>query len=123
MKKILIIDDEPIIRTSCERTLAPKGYAVTSAASGAEGLALLEKEPFSVVLLDFKMPDMDGMEVLKKIQASSSSAKVIIITGYSNVDTAVRALRSGAYNYIEKPFTPDKILSAVKEAIDDLEEK
>ena len=121
MKKILIIDDELIIRTSCERTLAPKGYMVTSASSGAEGLACLEKEDFSVVLLDFKMPDMDGMEVLKKIHASWPSSRVIIITGYSMVDTAVRALRSGAYNYIEKPFTPDKILSAVKEAFDDLE--
>ncbi|MBI5051090.1 MAG: sigma-54-dependent Fis family transcriptional regulator [Nitrospirae bacterium] len=117
MKKILVIDDETIIRLSCERTLIPEGYEVKSALGGKEGLEMLEKEPFTLVLLDLKMPDMDGIEVLKKIKDTWPENKVIMITGYSTVETAVKALKLGAWNYIEKPFTPDALLEAVKEAI------
>ena len=115
MNKILVIDDEPIVRTSCERTLAPEGYDVTSAASGKEGLEMLEKETFGLVLLDLKMPDMDGIEVLDHIKNKWPDTKVVMVTGYSTVDTAVQALRFGAFNFIEKPFTPDTLLKAVKE--------
>jgi two-component system NtrC family sensor kinase len=115
MNKILVIDDEPIVRTSCERTLAPEGYDVTSAASGKEGLEMLEKETFGLVLLDLKMPDMDGIEVLDNIKNKWPDTKVVMVTGYSTVDTAVQALRFGAFNFIEKPFTPDTLLKAVKE--------
>ncbi len=115
MKKILIIDDELIVRKSCEKTLLLQGYEVQSAASGHEGIAYLEKEFFHLVLLDLKMPDMDGIEVLKRIKSSWPDTVVIMITGYSTVDTAVQALRLGAYNHIEKPFTPDTLLAAVQE--------
>ncbi len=114
-KKILVIDDELIIRTSCERTLSPEGYEVWSAASGKEAIEFLEKESFGAILLDLKMPDMDGIEVLKIIMEKWSDTKVVIITGYSTVETAVQALRLGAFNHIEKPFTPDTLLAAVKE--------
>jgi len=115
MNKILVIDDEPIVRTSCERTLAPEGYDVTVTASGKEGLEMLEKETFGLVLLDLKMPDMDGIEVLDNIKKKWPDTKVVMVTGYSTVDTAVQALRFGAFNFIEKPFTPDTLLKAVKE--------
>jgi DNA-binding NtrC family response regulator len=115
MNKILVIDDEPIVRTSCERTLAPEGYNVTVAASGKEGLEMLDKETFGLVLLDLKMPDMDGIEVLDNIKNKWPDTKVVMITGYSTVDTAVQALRFGAFNFIEKPFTPDTLINAVKE--------
>ncbi len=115
MNKILVIDDEPIVRTSCERTLAPEGYDVTAVASGKEGLEMLEKETFGLVLLDLKMPDMDGIEVLDNIKNKWPDTKVVMVTGYSTVDTAVQALRFGAFNFIEKPFTPDTLLNAVKE--------
>lgn len=115
MNKILVIDDEPIVRTSCQRTLAPEGYDVTLTASGKEGLEMLEKETFGLVLLDLKMPDMDGIEVLDNIKKRWPDTKVVMVTGYSTVDTAVQALRFGAFNFIEKPFTPDTLLKAVKE--------
>ncbi len=118
MKKILVIDDETIIRTSCERTLAPEGYEITSAASGKEGIKFLENEPFSLILLDIKMPDIDGIEILKKITAKWPETKVLMITGYSTVEVAVQSLRLGAYNFIEKPFTPDTLLAAVKEVFE-----
>jgi len=116
MKKILVIDDELIVRISCERTLTSEGYEVKSTASGKEGLELLEREPFALVLLDLKMPDMDGIEVLKKIKNKWPETNVVMITGYSTVDTAVKTLKLGAFNYIEKPFTPDALVNAVKEA-------
>ncbi len=116
MKKILVIDDEAIVRISCKRALSSEDYEVKSASSGKEALELLEKEPFTLILLDLKMPDMDGIEVLKKVKDTWPKTKVIMITGYSTVDTAVKALKLGALNYIEKPFTPDTLLTAVKEA-------
>lgn len=118
MNKILVIDDEAIVRTSCQRTLEPEGYDVRLAKSGQEGLDFMEKEAFSLVLLDLKMPDMDGIEVLNKIKTAWPGTKVVMITGYSTVDTAVQALRLGAYNFIEKPFTPDTLITAVKEVFE-----
>lgn len=118
MKKILVIDDEPIVRTSCARILTPEGYDVQSADSGMKGLALMEKEAFRLVLLDLKMPDMDGLEVLEKINAAWPDTKVVMITGYSTAETAVQALRLGACNFIEKPFTPDTLISTVQEVFE-----
>jgi len=118
MKRILVIDDEAIVRTSCLRALEPEGYEVRVVASGKEGIEFLEKEPYTLVLLDLKMPDMDGIEVLNKIKESWPETKIIIITGYSTVETAVQALRLGAFNFIEKPFTPDTLVNAVKEVFE-----
>ena len=118
MKKILVIDDETIVRTSCERTLTPEGYEVISTSGGQEGIEYLQNQSFELVLLDLKMPDIDGIEVLTRINKEWPDTKVIMITGYSTVDTAVQALRFGAYNFIEKPFTPDSLLNAVKEVFD-----
>ncbi len=118
MKKILVIDDEAIVRTSCERTLVPEGYDVRLATNGRDGISFMEKEQFSLVLLDLKMPDMDGIEVLHKINTAWPETKVIMVTGYSTVETAVQALRLGAYNFIEKPFTPDTLIAAVKEVFE-----
>ena len=118
MKKVLVIDDEPIVRISCKRTLVPEGYDVTLADSGRAGIEILEKDPFDLILLDLKMPDMGGIDVLKVIMERWPATKVIIVTGYSTVDTAVEALRLGAFNHIEKPFTPDSILAAVNEVFD-----
>lgn len=116
MKKILVIDDEPIVRTSCIRSLSPEGYEVKLASSGKEALELLEKESFNLVLLDLKMPDMDGIEVLKKIKDTWPDTKVVMITGYSTVETAVKTLKLGAFSYLEKPFTPDTLLETAREA-------
>lgn len=122
MKKVLVIDDEMIVRTSSKRTLVPEGYDVTLAESGRAGIEILERETFDVILLDLKMPDMGGIDVLKVIMERWPGTKVIIVTGYSTVDTAVEALRLGAFNHIEKPFTPDSLLAAVKEVCENPEQ-
>jgi DNA-binding NtrC family response regulator len=116
---ILVIDDEEIVRISCQRVLAPLGYEVVTATSGAAGLDLVRDREFDLVLTDLKMPDMDGLEVMSRIKGRLPKAKVIIITGYSTVEVAVRALGEGAFKYIEKPFTPDTLLAAVREALED----
>jgi DNA-binding NtrC family response regulator len=118
MKKVLVIDDEAIVRISSERTLTPEGYEVKLASSGKEGIELLEKETFGLILLDLKMPDMDGIAVLNVIMERWPGTKVIIVTGYSTVETAVQALRLGAYNHIEKPFIPDALIASVKESFE-----
>ncbi len=118
MKNILIIDDEEIIRMSCERALQLEGFQTSVASGGMEGLKIIKKGPCDLVLLDLKMPDMDGIEVLNKIKSSWPDINVIMISGYSTVDTAVQALRCGADNFIPKPFSPDTIISAINEVID-----
>ncbi|MBI5026861.1 MAG: sigma-54-dependent Fis family transcriptional regulator [Nitrospirae bacterium] len=116
--RILVIDDEAIVRVSCQRALAPEGYDVEATSRGDEALKLLEEENFDIVLTDLKMPDMDGIEVLKKIKESWPQLVVIIITGYGTVSTAVQAIKLGAFDYIEKPFTPDDIIAVVKRAVE-----
>jgi DNA-binding NtrC family response regulator len=115
--RILVIDDEEIVRVSCKKCLTPEGYDVDVAANGIEGLAMTENNRYDVILTDLKMPDMDGMEFLAKVKERHPDTKVIMITGYSTVEHAVRAMRMGAYNYIEKPFTPDALIEAVREAM------
>jgi DNA-binding NtrC family response regulator len=78
---------------------------------------MLKAKPYDLILIDLKMPNMDGMEVLENIKDIRPDLKVIIITGYSAVETAVKAIKMGAFNYLEKPFTPDSLLEAVKEAL------
>jgi DNA-binding NtrC family response regulator len=116
-KKILVIDDEDIVRTSCNRTLSPGGFEVKLAINGQEGLRMLTNENFDLVLTDLKMPDMDGIEVLRQIKQDWPDVEVIIITGYQTVDTAVKAIKLGAFDYIEKPFTPDALITAVSKAL------
>jgi len=115
--RILVVDDEDIVRTSCSRTLSPEGYEVRLARNGVEGLKMASEERFDLVLTDLKMPDMDGIEVLRIIKEKWPETAVIIVTGYQTVDTAVKAIKLGAYDYIEKPFTPDALISAVDEAM------
>jgi DNA-binding NtrC family response regulator len=115
--RILVVDDEDIVRTSCSRTLSPEGYEVRLAKNGVEGLKMASEEKFDLVLTDLKMPDMDGIEVLRIIREKWPETAVIIVTGYQTVDTAVKAIKLGAYDYIEKPFTPDALISAVAEAM------
>lgn len=116
--KILVIDDEGIVRTSCSRTLVPEGYEVHLVKNGFDGLALLEQEPVDLVLTDLKMPEIDGIEILRRIKEKWPQIEVIIITGYQTVDTAVKSIKLGAFDYLEKPFTPDGLISSVAKAFD-----
>jgi DNA-binding NtrC family response regulator len=111
--KILVIDDEDIVRISCSRTLVPEGYELKMARNGTEGIKALEEESFDLVLTDLKMPHMDGIEVLGAIKERWPQTEVVIVTGYQTVETAVRAIKLGAFDYIEKPFTPDTLIATV----------
>jgi DNA-binding NtrC family response regulator len=115
--KILVIDDESIVRTSCSRTLTPEGYEVKLSQNGADAMKMLEGESFELVLTDLKMPDIDGIEVLKMIKQRWPETEVIVVTGYQTVDTAVKAIKLGAFDYLEKPFTPDSLIAAVNNAM------
>ena len=115
---ILIIDDEEIMRDSCRQTFSQDGNRVEAAEDGLKGLAMLEKESFDLVILDLKMPGLSGMEVLKKIRESNPEAMVIVITGYATVESAVEAMKNGAYDFIPKPFTPDSLRMIVKRALE-----
>jgi DNA-binding NtrC family response regulator len=116
--KILVIDDEDIVRTSCKRLLEPEGYIVGTAKSGKEGLQILGSRTFDLVLTDMKMPGMDGMEVLIMIKERWPDTEVIIMTGYGTVKTAVRAMKIGVFDYIEKPFTPGDLIALVSKALE-----
>lgn len=116
--KVLVIDDEDIVRICCSRALSPAGYEVRMAQNGLDGLKMIEEERFDIVLTDLKMPDMDGIEVLRKIKKEWPEIGVIIITGYQTVDTEAKSIKLGAFDYIEKPFTPDALISAVDKALE-----
>lgn len=118
MFNILVIDDEEVIRDSCKQILSLSGYNVVTAEDGYRGLKILHEKPFDIVILDLKMPDISGMEVFKKIRKSNSDIIVIVITGYATVESAVEAMKLGAYDYIPKPFTPDMLRIIVKKAIE-----
>ncbi|MFZ6007074.1 response regulator [Dissulfurispira sp.] len=115
--RILVIDDEEIVQVSCKRTLVPEGYAVDAAASGKEGLELFEKSKYDLVLIDLKMPGMDGIEVLVNIKRQRPEQNVMIMTGYDTVEHIVESISSGAAHYLEKPFTPDTLIERIKEVL------
>ena len=116
--KILVVDDEDIVRVSCQRALEPEGYEVITVRSGAEGLKLLEKESFDLVMTDLKMPDMDGIEVLRSVKENWPDTELILITGHGTVATAVDAMKLGAFDYVEKPFRPDEFVILVARALE-----
>jgi len=115
---ILVIDDEESIRDSCRQTLVRKASRVEVATDGLTGLEILEKEAFDLVILDLKMPGLSGMEVLNKIRQEYPEMVVVVITGYATVESAVEAMRSGAYDFLPKPFTPETLRAIVGRALD-----
>ena len=115
--KVLIIDDEEDIREGCRRSLSRSGCEIHMAADGTEGISVfLEARPL-VVFLDLKMPGMDGMEVLAMIRETDPSVLVIIITGFATVDSAITAMKRGAYDFIAKPFEPEQIRLVAERAL------
>ena len=112
--KILIVDDEKNIRLSVAQALESLGYAVTTAASGEEAIAKVKEEAFKLILLDLKLPGIDGLEVLRQVVELHPDIQVMIISAYGTVESAVEAMKLGAVDFIQKPFTPKEIRSAVK---------
>ncbi len=117
-QRVLVIDDEEVVRISCKRILEPEGYEVQLLAGPEEAFKILGQKPFDLVLTDLKMPGIGGIEILKRVKEDYPDTEVIIITGYGTVDTAVSAMKLGAYDYIEKPFTPETLSAVVRRAIE-----
>lgn len=112
-KKILVIDDEKNIRLTLKKALSNGGYNVNTALNGEEGLKKIDEDIYPVILLDMKMPGIDGMEFLKRINDKNYKTRVVMITGYGSVETAVETMKLGAVDYLRKPFKPKEILEVV----------
>src|SRR5881296_1896761 len=118
MHNILIVYDEPGIRQSRKGVLEDEGYKASVAESGEACIESLRKRPFDVVLLDVWLPGMDGLETLEKVREIENAPEVIMISGHGTIETAVRATKLGAYDFLEKPLSVDKTLILLKNAID-----
>jgi diguanylate cyclase (GGDEF)-like protein len=112
-KRILVVDDEQSLRIIISQVLADDGYEVTVAANGEEGLEIFQKNPYPIVFTDIVMGDLNGLELLKKIKELQPETQVVVITSHASLDTAITALRSGAYDYLVKPFDELDMISNV----------
>ena len=116
--KILVIDDEIVICNGCRMVLSEKDYVVDICLTGMEGLNAILDGSYEVVLLDMKLPDMDGMDILRAVKKERAGAYVIVMTGYSTVQNAVEAMKLGAFDYLAKPFSDDELVLTVERAIE-----
>ena len=116
--RILVVDDEAEIRRSVRMILEYEGFEVLEASSGPDGLAIAERESPDLVFLDIKMPGMDGLDALQRIRASNEALPVVIISGHGTVSTAVEATKAGAFDFIEKPLTTERVLVTIRNALD-----
>lgn len=117
MYKVLIIDDEKDILDSLSSILEDEGFQVSKATDGKEGLSLFEKEKPEIVILDIWMPELDGIQVLKKIKKKREKAIVIVISGHGTISTAVEAVKMGAYDFLEKPLSIEKVLEVISRGL------
>ena len=116
--QILVIDDDKALREACYQILARQGFQVEMAGSARQGLELLERASFDVILLDLVMPEIDGLEALKRIKAMDTDSEVIIISGYGTIPSAVESIKSGAFHFLSKPFAPDDLRHLVARALE-----
>ncbi len=117
MNKILIIDDDQDIRLLLDRFLSKNGFTTETASQGESAIELLKQNTFDLILCDFKLPDITGLELIPKVKILNPEASIIIITGYSDVKVAVKTIKLGAYDYVTKPLYPDEILMTIKQAL------
>ncbi|MBE0668625.1 MAG: sigma-54-dependent Fis family transcriptional regulator, partial [Bacteroidales bacterium] len=113
---ILIVDDEESVRDSLNNWFIEDGYQVECAENAKQALMLIEARNFDIILADIKMPGMDGLEMHRRIKALNKDAIVIIMTAFASVDTAVQALKDGAFDYVTKPFDPDDLSHLIRNA-------
>ncbi|MFC1573670.1 sigma-54-dependent transcriptional regulator [Candidatus Latescibacterota bacterium] len=118
MSRILVVDDESLMREFITESLVSQGYDVDDAENGSRALEFLANETYDVILTDYKMPRVTGMDVLKRAREKMPDAKVIIMTAYGTVENAVEAMKLGAFDYITKPFSVDEVLILVKRAVE-----
>jgi DNA-binding NtrC family response regulator len=114
--RILVIDDENVICDACELVLTEKGHTVDRCMTGKNGLQAIKQGYYDIILLDMKLPDIDGMEILQAVCKKTPKPCVIVMTGYSTMANAVQAMKLGAIDYLAKPFTDDELISAVEMA-------
>jgi DNA-binding NtrC family response regulator len=117
-KLVLIVDDEKNIRLTLTGALEAMELGTDTAVNGEEALAKLDTKPFGLILLDLRMPGMDGMEVLRRVRQARPDIKIIIITAYGTIESAVEAMKLGAVDFIQKPFAPEEIRALVKKVLD-----
>src|SRR5689334_23924564 len=116
--RILIVDDEMVVRDSLGKWFTSEGYSARPAAGAREALEIIQQAEFDIALIDIKMPGMDGMELQARLREADPDLTVVIMTGYASVDTAVQALKRGAYDYITKPVDPDELTHLVANALE-----
>ncbi|MBD3162215.1 MAG: response regulator, partial [Candidatus Eisenbacteria bacterium] len=115
---VLVVDDDEAIRDSCRQTLERSGYEVETVCDGAEALRAIHARRPDLVLLDLRMPGLDGTEFLQRLRETNEDLDVIVITGYSSVESAVECMRLGAYDYLSKPFDAETLRLSVRRAIE-----
>jgi two-component system, NtrC family, response regulator AtoC len=115
--RVLVVDDEEIVRESLSGWLEKDGYRVETAPDGRKALERIQAEPWSIILLDLKMPGMDGLQVLEETRKIRADAVVVIMTAYATVDTAVSAMKTGAYDYLVKPFDPEELSLLIQKIV------
>jgi DNA-binding NtrC family response regulator len=116
--RILIVDDELVVRDSLGKWFVSEGYAARPVSSAREALEVIQQQEFDIALLDIKMPGMDGMELQSRLREADPDLTIVMMTGYASVDTAVQALKHGAYDYITKPVDPDELSHLVANALE-----
>ena len=114
--KVLLVDDEKDFLESMSERMRLRGMDVTTASSAKEALALIESDVFDAVILDFQLPEMDGLAVLKKIKARHPEAQIILLTGHASLERCVEAMKGGASDYLEKPADMEALAKKIKEA-------
>jgi len=119
--KLLVVDDEHVVCESCSRIFSERGFEVETCTDSMRGLDLATEQSYRAILVDLMMPNVDGLEFLRRLRQHDPSVPVIFITGYASVPTAAEAMRLGATDYIPKPFTPEEILKAVQRVFDETE--
>ncbi len=117
MERILIIDDDPAIRDGCAQVLRRRGYECMEAATGKEAFSLLDRLDFDIVLVDLKMPDINGLDLIAGIRQKDSLLPIVMITAYGTIQNAVEAMRLGANDFLPKPFEPEELLMVVKKCL------
>ncbi len=118
MPKILVVDDEKVIREGCREVLTLEGFEVVLAENGEQGLKMIEKAHFDVILLDLMMPGLSGFDVLSHVKALHPDTSIIVITGYATIENSIEAMKKGAFDFIPKPFSPDQLRVVVSKAIE-----
>ena len=115
--KILVIDDEQVICSGCRMILSELGHTIDTCNTCKEGLDAIRKRDYHLVLLDIKLPDSDGMEILKIVRVEKLGIHVIVMTGYATIRSVVSAMRLGAFDYLPKPFTDEELIASVEKAM------